>query len=44
MRNRREKLDLQKVTELALMTRPTNDETFTFDEIVIAWREKVDSM
>ena len=37
-------MELQKITELALMTRPTNDETFTFDEVVIAWREKVDSM
>ncbi len=29
---------------MALETRPTNDTTFTHDEIVILWRDKLDQM
>ncbi len=42
--NRTEKLDLKRVTEIAMNTKPTNNATFTFDEDVLLWLEKVKEM
>ncbi len=41
---RQEKMTQEQVLEMELEKRPTNDATFTHDEIVILWRDKVDRM
>ena len=40
----RKKLDIIAITAIAMRTKPTNDATFTFNPLVILWREKVDEM
>ena len=40
----RTKLTIDGVRALALATKPTNDATFTFNAIVLQWREKLEKM
>jgi len=40
----RKKLDIVAIKAIAMRTNPTNDATFTFNPLVILWREKVDEM
>ena len=37
-------LTIEAVQAVALTTKPTNNATFTFDGIVLLWREKVEQM
>ena len=40
----RAQLSIAQVQQLATVTRPTNDATFTFDGTTLVWREKVDEL
>ena len=40
----RTQLTAEAIQELASNTKPTNDATFTFDAVVILWRENVEEM